>query len=443
MRLVLHALICLVGGISSSDFDDSSSDEMDDLSPTPEPGPSTTRNSFPEAPKSKVVALPKIRKRSRSNTPVKIQHKSPLNRSRSRSRTRSRSNPRSDEPHGRYAKRFKPTVDASRPRDAWPRGGKGKAPYPRRNAFAGRRRRIHGHDQRGKAALTQSIKESIRKMHLPPTMLSRPHDKKVFEALLPRHLGQCLQVCLPAPPPLKPEVFTDRQLNAIVKSGGRRDTLVAKRVSLAKLTSIYKPLLTFVTGRNNQAHWLATRKDTLASAGLEALAAFIEEGLAWAQVCVSQNRPLNDSNLDIILDSSQSVCTWFISKIRHLHIPCFLENPSEVSLVKQLTYLVGINNRLAEAANLAGEVKLNFKLAMLIGFALTLPALLAEHKLSGESLYLFRSFLEKYRPGDVMGLLNSIVVEHYTRCRSAECIITTRAMVGSGDDNKGLFFFPS
>ncbi|AAD21383.1 immediate-early gene product [Macaca mulatta rhadinovirus 17577] len=441
MRYVFHALICFIGGISSSDFDDSSSDEMDDLSPTPEPEPSTTPNSFPEGPKSQVVALPKIRKRSRSETPVKIEHRSPLNRSRSRSRTRSGSGQRSNQ-SGRYVKRFKPTVDAPRHREPWHRGGKGKAPFIRRDAMAGRGRRTYGHDYRGKAALTRSIKESIKKMHLPSTMLSRAHDKKVFEGLLPRHLGQCFQVCLPAPPPLQPEVFTDRQLTAIVKSGGRRDALVAKKVSLAKLTSLYKPLLTFVTGRNNQAHWLATRKNTLASAGLEALAAFIEEGLAWAQVCVSQNRSLNDSNLDIILDSSQSVCTWFISKIRHLHIQCFLENQGEVSLVKQLTYLVCINNRLAEAANLAGEVKLNFKLGMLIGFALTLPALLAEHKLSGESLYLFRSFLEKYRPGDVMGLLNSIVVEHYTKCRSAECVITTHAMVGSGENNKGLFFFP-
>ncbi|AAT00074.1 JM97 [macacine gammaherpesvirus 11] len=440
MRYVFHALICFIGGISSSDFDDSSSDEMDDLSPTPEPEPSTAPHSFPEGPKSKVVALPKIRKRSRSKTPVKIEHRSPLNRSRSRSRTRSGSGQRTS---STYVKRFKPTVDAPRSREPWHRGGKGKAPFIRRNALAERGRRTYGNEHRGKSALTRNIKESIKKMHLPSTMLSRPHDKKVFEGLLPRHLEQCFQVCLPAPPPLRPEVFTDRQLTAIVKSGGRRDALVAKKVSLAKVMSMYKPLLTFVTGRNNQAHWLATRKNTLASAGLEALAAFIEEGLAWAQVCVSQNRSLNDSNLDIILDSSQSVCTWFISKIRHLHIQCFLENQGEISLVKQLTYLVCINNRLAEAANLAGEVKLNFKFAMLIGFALTLPALLAEQKLSGESLYLFRSFLEKYRPGDVMGLLNSIVVEHYTKCRSAECVITTRAMVGSGENNKGLFFFPA
>ncbi|AGY30739.1 ORF57 [Retroperitoneal fibromatosis-associated herpesvirus] len=453
----MEIMKCLLeDSLSSSDFDNSRDDTE---SVTDEPvqseqatplvaidAPASSDHAGPKIDISSMVKIPK-RPRSRSRPRSEITFRSPLDRGSVTPPvdrySKRRKVCKETQPSQTLGRRGKTTRDNRKPRgrQSWLRSprGRDRVVYrrsgPDRQGTSGRHHRL-------RTDVHQGVSEAIKKLRLPPSMLTGVDGQRLEDAIIPRHHGPCFRVFTPAPPPYFPEVYTDKILTSIVKAGGQNDELINKKVSAKTINEIYKPLMMFVTGRHNQPYWVATRRETMATGGLQVLAAFVEEQLLWAQTATRQGGSFDGKNIDIILDTAVFACTAFIGKLRQLHLPCLLDKHGELAVVKQLSYLVAMGNRLTEACNLLGEVRVNFRCGMLLAFVMTVPGLQLRKNITLKAQRLFQTFLAGYKPGDVMGLLNVMVVEHHSLCRNSECSAATRAAVGSPAFTKGLFFYP-
>ncbi|QDQ69264.1 multifunctional expression regulator [Colobine gammaherpesvirus 1] len=453
----MEIMKCLLeDSLASSDFDDTREDEASDFHREDVPveafsevTEADTGTSTQSGPKIDISVMRKIPKRPRSHTGSRseITFRSPLDPERVES------------PVDRYGKKIKLGVaDHSHrhsPRPPSARRDRHKNrdqqlgfPSPtsdlgtNRRKPNGNRRRVSAGRHRHREDVRQDVSEAVKKLRLPPSMLTSGTSPCLDESLIPRHHGPCFRVFTPAPPPHFPEVYTDRDLSALVKAGDRDDELINKKVSVTKLQDLFKPMLTFVTGRQNQPYWVAIRRESIASGGLQVLAAFVEEQLTWAQIITRQGGHFDGRHIDIILDTSVFTCTAFIGKLRQLHLPCVLDKRGELALVRQVAYLVAMGNRLTDACNLLGETKVNFRCGVLLALVMTVPGLQLRKNISTRAQKLFQVYLEAYRTGDVMRLLNIMVVEHHSLCHNSECSAATRAAVGSPTLNKGLFFYP-
>lgn len=439
----------ITDSVSSSEFDESRDDETDapaledeQLSEPAEP-PADERIRGTQSAQGIPPPLGRIPKKSQGHSQLRseIQFCSPLSR------------PRSPSPVNRYGKKIKfgtagqntrPPPEKRprrRPRDRLQygrttRGGQCRG-APKRAT-----RRPQVNCQRQDDDVRQGVSDAVKKLRLPASMIIDGESPRFDDSIIPRHHGACFNVFIPAPPSHVPEVFTDRDITALIRAGGKDDELINKKISAKKIDHLHRQMLSFVTSRHNQAYWVSCRRETAAAGGLQTLGAFVEEQMTWAQTVVRHGGWFDEKDIDIILDTAIFVCNAFVTRFRLLHLSCVFDKQSELALIKQVAYLVAMGNRLVEACNLLGEVKLNFRGGLLLAFVLTIPGMQSRRSISARGQELFRTLLEYYRPGDVMGLLNVIVMEHHSLCRNSECAAATRAAMGSAKFNKGLFFYP-
>ncbi|AAK07976.1 possible post-transcriptional transactivator [Bovine gammaherpesvirus 4] len=409
----------------SSDIDSFSGGESIDMESELEEGEieSDTNSSKPPPPQdlSKPPMMRIPRKRVASPDNERMEYRSPLNRTYPPPFTE------------RYGKRRRLT--AGRPN--WSgRVNEDKGRYRRRGLSDNKTIR---HTQ---ASIKDEVAVSLRKMKIPTGMIRRAGEKPFDETLLSSGGPGRYSVFLPRAPEFKLERYTDKLVSSLVEKGGENGAGISKKLSHLKLSSNFSVIHSFLNKSINYHYWVCLRKETMGSCGLTSLMLFLEETCCWAQLCTSNDVSINGFSNDIILNSANFLSVQIMFKLRSLVMPCFAREAHNISLVKQLGYLVSTTNKIQTAASLIRELKLDTKLCLLAAFAIVVPTLLETDKTEHGTYAFFMQYINRYRPGCIMSLYNDVISSHSRECTSRLCIANTRALAGTKDKTKGLFFCP-
>ncbi|ATA58287.1 putative post-transcriptional transactivator [Eptesicus fuscus gammaherpesvirus] len=240
----------------------------------------------------------------------------------------------------------------------------------------------------------------------------------------------------------QPEVYTFRSVSVLTEVGLTNRALSEKRLSSQLLCDEFYLFKQFVQGSRNYHAWVSVRKETIASAGLQVLLAFLEEQLAWAWACARNNVPLCGDKHDIILATGETLMQHMLFKLKQM-LRCMFGDAYEQALGRQIDVLLTSEGRPQEAAELLVMTKMDFPGAPLVAYAVTVPMLMQGAFTGKKGEEFFTEHLAMYRPGMVTAMFSNMVRNHFSKCTSKMCVSTARAMVGDCSLTRGLLFVPT
>ncbi|CAA45680.1 unnamed protein product [Saimiriine gammaherpesvirus 2] len=410
------------GGISSDDdFDssDSSSDEEEsDTSPQIMKSDVTMASppSTPE-PSPDVSASTSNLKRERQRSPITWEHQSPLSRvyrspspMRFGKRPRISSNSTSRSCKTSWADRVREAAAQRRP----------SRPF----------RKPYSHPRNG----------PLR--NGPPRA---PPLLKLFDiSILPKSGEPKLFLPVPSLPCQEAEKTNDKYVLAMAQRAMHDVPISSKQLTANLLPVKFKPLLSIVRYTPNYYYWVSMRKETIASANLCTVAAFLDESLCWGQQYLKNDFIFSENGKDIILDTSSALLSQLVHKIKMLPFcHCLMQTTPQDHIVKQVCYLIASNNRILDAVRYLQTSVIKSPIVLLLAYAVCLPAAIICTKNETQLYSHCMRILKEYRPGDVMNILHESLTQHLNKCPSSTCAYTTRAIVGTKANTTGLFFLPT
>lgn len=287
------------------------------------------------------------------------------------------------------------------------------------------------------------LRRSLLKMRIPEKML-RPSGRYPFEDFLKPSTESCSRfICtVPLEHKIKPEKYTDNLVKRCIEWAMHSSRLQDKSIPVDSIGNHFHNLQCFTQNSINKEAWNVLRKGTILSGDLVTLTAFADEMLMWLQLNMDYGADWKLCRDDIIMSAAPDLCNQILFKVKTM-IKCFLPTHYQQTLVRQLCYLICSGDRLKDAANLLQELVMDFQMGMYVTYVMTPYAFLYSQTVPGCTFGpYFTKCLKQYEPGMAMGLLNSIIKNHYDECTSKTCSNNTTCTLGSGVENRGLFFFP-
>lgn len=398
-------------------------------SPCPEPNKSTLEQQ-PVVPAIPVKHVPKIA--------CTFKYISPLNRSRSRSPNLDvghNSEKRGDgqarayhlKPRREYGHRDRYRARRNRP-----------YPKPDRSPDSYSKHTMPANVRLGK----QHARRSCDKLRMPAHLRRRSGENPVALRSIPAIATSNKVFVVPPPPEVQPERFTDAMVNKLIERAASNQDLTNKTVTESRLDVKFAAMQAFFRKSVNRDWWVSTRKETMACSGANILCMFLDETLTWAKLCHKNRVDIQNSGNDIILNTASFLASQLCFKVKQT-LPCFLFEPYQQALARQLCYLVCSGHRFFDAGSLLEEVIVDSDVNLVLALAITVPMLMLPLQEGTPPPKLFLKYLEMYQPGMVSALFDRALQTHSARCKSRFCASSVRAMVGPTGLTKGLFFAPT
>lgn len=399
----------------------------------------------PVASGGKKYVIPK-RKRSNS-TSSNYAHRSPLNRTfpdscepqykrqkfynNTRLSNRPFFNKRPNQLHGRYypcnkAVNGRPVWNRPFRRNTWYRNQSNTKPWKKDRYYKE----------------TQPYTRPQNKIKLSDKMWRHDEDKLFDEALLPVPSSRASFTALMSSyDKIQKEKFTDVLVKTLIEWASSEGDLVSKSITRDKVASHYTTLKSFLQNSINRDAWVGVRKEEMASSGLINLVAFMEETACWLQINLENLHENEKPRGDIILACCSFLCRQAVSKLRTL-AQCCLDDPEQSEVILRLCRLV-VEGRAVDAGLLIQEISLNFKFGILVAMIVA-PYIFLHPSLRPDQdpAPIITKFISAYRPGYMMGLLNSVIQQHSNNCQSRSCVGDVKATLISRPSCTGLFFYP-
>ncbi|ARW78119.1 multifunctional expression regulator [Common bottlenose dolphin gammaherpesvirus 1 strain Sarasota] len=278
---------------------------------------------------------------------------------------------------------------------------------------------------------------------LPPFETHRNDHGAAFDhTLLPvPSLRASFTAMIPSATKIQAEKYTDGMVKSMLDKACSHSDLVSKSIPRDKIAARYEAIKSFLQNSINRDTWVSVRKEEIAHSGLVNLIAFMEETISWLQIKLENIPEYEKPRGDIILSCSSFLCKQIMSSLRPL-AQCCLRDPGERAIFARLSQLV-IEGRVLHAGLFLQTLTLKFHLGILAAMAIT-PYILLQPDLPRhvDPAPHMSKFITAYRPGYLMGLLNTIIQQHDGHCKSQSCRSDVKATVISEPACKGLFFFP-
>lgn len=242
--------------------------------------------------------------------------------------------------------------------------------------------------------------------------------------------------------PLEAETYSDGYIQRLADRALAGIDVSSKMVDYSLLREKFKELEKFCCGSKNFDQLVCMRTESIGNSGLICLTAFLEEAMTWIKLSRDLGNGRSAECRDMITSTASVLCKQTMYKLRDT-LQCYCQNHSVQNLLKQLTYLIITSMRVEEAAEILSNIYIQDKLLYLSAIAVTVGMSVRSVSKWSPTHKFLSAYITSYQPGTLMGLLSSIVNDHFVKCQEKQCKANSRALLGSYCTTKGLLFIPT
>lgn len=253
---------------------------------------------------------------------------------------------------------------------------------------------------------------------------------------IPRHEFRHSKMLVPSTGKLRPEIYTDRFVDAMVQNASRNCPVVEKKVRMQNLEESFAQLFSFFSNGVNKDQWLSIRYSAVFNSGLIMLTHLLDEQLTWASICLKHNRELSED--DILIMTSEKLCQQILTKLVDV-IRCIEKDSVLSSVLKGVAESVCMRSQYLRAMLTVKKTPCNLPMYILFVYALAVPAI-RTRIIRDPLMTQCKDVVLNYTPGDCMSLLKAILACHECNMDCTKCRFMLNPILGPTHRTSGLFF---